>query len=247
MTCWPSPEPFRDTERAGPDASRALAVPAPRGPAAPTQQQGLGRGGLACTRRLGLSPQPHWHGTQELPSLPSTLGDSPSKRSSSPSNPRRSGQTLSGKGQRVKTFGSVGHTRSLSHCSVLSLWCRSHQRQHMKGRAWLCPSKALCAEAGAGGVRPAGPAASPGSDDAVWDTGGGGTRRRAPSLAEHTSQCGPPASLSVPHQAANAMRARPACFCPGSPRLGGASSASEAVKKHLLCEQVNQRPILTNT
>lgn len=174
MTCWPSPEPFRDTERAGPDASRALAVPAPRGPAAPTQQQGLGRGGLACTRRLGLSPQPHWHGTRELPSLPSTLGDSPSKRSSSPSNPCRSGQTLSGKGQRVKTSGSVGHTRSLSHCSVLSLWCRSHQRQHMKGRAWLCPSKALCAEAGAGGVQPAGPAATPGSDDAVWDTGAGG-------------------------------------------------------------------------
>lgn len=147
VTCWPSLEPFRDTERAGPDASRALAVPAPRGPAAPTQQQGLGRGGLACTRRLGLSPQPHWHGTRELPSLPSTLGDSPSKRSSSPSNPRRSGQTLSGKGQRVKTSGSVGHTRSVTLLSSVLVVQKPPETTHegtsvaVSQQSFMCRSR----------------------------------------------------------------------------------------------------------
>lgn len=149
VTCWPSPEPFRDTEeRAGPDASRALAVPAPRGPAAPTRQQGLGRGGLACTRRLGLSPQPHWHGTRELPSLPSTLGDSPSKRSSSPSNPRRSWANVVGKGPESKDFRLRGpHTISVTLLSSVLVVQKPPETTHegtsvaVSQQSFMCRSR----------------------------------------------------------------------------------------------------------
>lgn len=159
MTRWPSAAPSRGSEELPGPRTGCPRSSRPRRP-----DPAAGRGDRRpCPHSASPSPlSPTATSPGSFLPRPAPLGTVPTK-SSSPSNPLRSGQTFSVKGQRVNTSGSAGHTRSLSRYSVPSLWCRSHQRQHVKERAWLCPSKA-------GWVRPAGPAATPGSDDAVWDT-----------------------------------------------------------------------------
>lgn len=174
----------------------------------------MGTGGPARTRRPlpPSAPLPCRPGA----SFPARHPWGQSQQSSSPSNPLRSGQTFSVKGQGVNTSGSAGHTRSLSRYSVPSLCCKSHQRQHVKERAWLCPSKA-------GWVRPAGPAATPGSDDAVWDTVRDPAAELLPSRSTRPSVGHrEPSRLSLPR-----VRTPGGEDCLSllfAPRLGGAST-----------------------